>query len=769
MKSNQNYGSTIRDIGLDKFFVHFWSHMQLKIYKDNYEKTTVPTISFDATGGCVKKIKRNYNTYSSSIFLYEGVMNINNQTFTVCSMLSEQHDSTSIYLWLKRWLRCDIKPPKLVISDQSLALMSALVHAFTQYQSLEEYLDVCFSIVVKNQNIPIPRCMIKNDINHFMHLVTQWSPLKSTKFTRTKQLIARSMGLLVYSSSINETEQILESIFNVILSKYDGKLLNATNNSDDTPCAKSKRYLQALISSSEVELVDRNMFGDTEIENEEETLEGENDVGDITSSFKEWAQAISDKVRITVNGIEGEYDNAQYLPELEPFIIRSLKLYPCWSGIMGEKFGYGKETSSSSRIESNFNHLKNRVFKNEQMPLRIDNFIEKLMTYYRGDHLLVQAVQGHVLNEDRTSESPPQRSELITLINNDENDSGQSIMFDIYNVKENENNIQKTLSEKTNNCGIQSLCKPCNDGNLPTGLHKCFNCKIPVHLFGCSISIPNTEEGCGEQRLCLSCDKQSSILAESSATENWNRKGRPQENKLKSAKASRSYLINQPGFELVDLNLKRSITPIILLKNGNALMHKPIIIPNVGKIILNNTCSVDSLLSVLATSVADSCVFRDYINSIANSNLTANIILKLISEKQVIKIYHSRAKLMLQYFENKVKLLVGGLKSIDAIDTVASMAEKLLKDMPSFIRTSYCQNSHCSLQVIETTTSKLSINVQDGNISIENEVRDYLRHITEICIYCGHDRDVIIKPTTHILIELNLVPIGKLINLIIIL
>ncbi|CAI6355980.1 unnamed protein product [Macrosiphum euphorbiae] len=134
--------------------------------------------------------------------------------------------------------------------------MSALVQAFTQYKSLEEYLDACFSIVLKNQNISIPQCMIKNDINHFMHLVTQWSPLKNTKFTRTKQLIERTIWLLVYSSSISESEQILESLFSIILSKYDVKLLNATNNYDDTHCVKSIRYLQNLISSSEIELVD---------------------------------------------------------------------------------------------------------------------------------------------------------------------------------------------------------------------------------------------------------------------------------------------------------------------------------------------------------------------------------------------------------------------------------------------------------------------------------------------------------------------------------
>jgi antitoxin component YwqK of YwqJK toxin-antitoxin module len=58
---------------------------------------------------------------------------------------------------------------------------------------------------------------------------------------------------------------------------------------------------------------------------------------------------------------------------------------------MREKFGFGSETTSSSRIECNFKHIKNRIFKNENLPLRIDTFLEKLISYYRGDHLLVQA------------------------------------------------------------------------------------------------------------------------------------------------------------------------------------------------------------------------------------------------------------------------------------------------------------------------------------------------------------------------------------------
>jgi len=109
--------------------------------------------SFYATGGVCKKIKINDNTYSNSIFLYEGVMQIKDQRFTVMSMLSEKHDNVSIYMWLKRWLRCEVKPPKISIT-QSLALMSATV-TFTQYDSLEKYIEVCF-LLARGKKIEIP-------------------------------------------------------------------------------------------------------------------------------------------------------------------------------------------------------------------------------------------------------------------------------------------------------------------------------------------------------------------------------------------------------------------------------------------------------------------------------------------------------------------------------------------------------------------------------------------------------------------------------------
>lgn len=60
------------------------------------------------------------------------------------------------------------------------------------------------------------------------------------------------MGLLVVCTSIEEVEPILESLIVIILSKFDG---NMENLDTFTPCYTAKRYLQSMISTSVLEMV----------------------------------------------------------------------------------------------------------------------------------------------------------------------------------------------------------------------------------------------------------------------------------------------------------------------------------------------------------------------------------------------------------------------------------------------------------------------------------------------------------------------------------
>ncbi|KAL5242345.1 hypothetical protein ACI65C_009755 [Semiaphis heraclei] len=157
-----------------------------------------------------------------------------------------------------------------------------------------------------------------------------------------------------------------------------------TDTSVETPCAISKRYLQTLISnkSSYIQTFD-NLI-------EENVLNNIND------------EEPHDENKVET--IEGEYDNAQFIPELVPLIVKAMKLYPCWSGIMRTTFGYGDATVSSSRVECNFNQLKNKVFEADKLPIRVDDFTEKLLQYYNGDHLLLRDLQSLTTTPDLNNE-----------------------------------------------------------------------------------------------------------------------------------------------------------------------------------------------------------------------------------------------------------------------------------------------------------------------------------------------------------------------------
>jgi len=42
-------------------------------------------------------------------------------------------------------------------------------------------------------------------------------------------------------------------------------------------------------------------------------------------------------------------------------------------------FGFGEEIASSCRVENHFNNLKNRVLKNEELLIRVDSLVKKIV------------------------------------------------------------------------------------------------------------------------------------------------------------------------------------------------------------------------------------------------------------------------------------------------------------------------------------------------------------------------------------------------------
>lgn len=306
-------------------------------------------------------------------------------------------------------------------------------------------------------------------------------------------------------------------------------------------------------------------------------------------------------------------------------------------------------------------------------------------------------------------------------------------------------------------------CLMCKNGDLPTGIHRCQICKKALHLFGCSVPAENTEEGCGEMRIGLQCNKRNiAVEVENKSVENW--RGQGLVNILNSKnRSAKSYLNKQPDFEYVNFNYKGPIKAIMHLKNGSTIQHKPILLPRIGKLLLSNTCSADSILTVLACSAADSNCYKNIFISAKEINKTAAFIMKMINQNCNKNTYKERAILLLEHFENDVQMLVGGLKQVDVMDTIKNITEKLLNIFPSYAQVNKCSNALCDNLSIKTNSIVLSLNALGGEINIEEVIKFFLP-TSEICnsSNCGQIRNSVLSPLNHVLIELVSIPKGNL-------
>lgn len=211
-----------------------------------------------------------------------------------------------------------------------------------------------------------------------------------------------------------------------------------------------------------------------------------------------------------------------------------MKLFPCWSSIMLNVFGFGEDTASSCRIESHFNNLKNRILKNEELPIIIDSLVEKMSEHYAGDHLLLEALTNvnelkaaplPVVNVQSSLDTLPIINEGDYIKNNTTEDNSKRTTQPHRNI----DLFYNIPSEKSNELSPEVFdyvqCKYCDNGDIPTGLYHYSVCNKSVHLFGCCVNLENTEEGDGRKRVCLASDEiNKDSVEEVTDVENWKKK-----------------------------------------------------------------------------------------------------------------------------------------------------------------------------------------------------------------------------------------------------
>ncbi|GAA6084538.1 golgin subfamily A member 6-like protein 22 isoform X1 [Tachysurus ichikawai] len=216
LKYNEPHSGSIKDIGLNKFFCHYWSQTQMYMYKSLSKMSTNPV----------------------------GVLaGDEHSSVRVVQMLSEKHDVNAITNWLTEWIRTGAPTPKEVVSDFSLALLGALVKAFTPHPDLKTYINECYGVLLGKQSAKVPPCFVRIDVAHCIKMICQWDCLKK-KPHRIKDFFVRSMAQLIMSQSMEDARELLRYITIVALSETEG------NDSSGAPniSERCKKYLKARIA-----------------------------------------------------------------------------------------------------------------------------------------------------------------------------------------------------------------------------------------------------------------------------------------------------------------------------------------------------------------------------------------------------------------------------------------------------------------------------------------------------------------------------------------
>lgn len=723
------YQNIIHNVGLDSFFTIYWLKYQLDVYKQ-YASLHYASIAIDATGSIVKKIIHPDKSKSQHIFLYTCVVNSPDKVkYPVTQMISESHTTLWILLWLMQWTQSGAPPPREVTCDQSVALLTAVVRAFTGCVSIDKYADEIWEDKI------LPSCYIRIDVAHFIKKYAKFLKIVRPKI---KTFYLASISKLIITRSIEEAENILFSIFIIALNDTEGKSLDGR----DTSCEIHKEKLKYFLTNEIFDITDNVEITDTEDTDHEfennDTMIQKIDT-QFTNRWKKWAKDIYTRASSNLN--DGDRQNAHYLPQLATKLLEDMTWFPLWSAVYRDKFGYGRVPASSAAVEAEFSIIKSQLLKNIKLPMRADLFVFRHIEFLKGRLNLVGAtvtssnvkpktidISSEIVenticdsnnvtmsivhtNKSQIEECPACANNDIpsgahkcykcgknvhafppcsNAINGEEEGYGEKRIcrscenLSPENVKTTTCTRNKIDTSIISNSESQIVnCFACSNNHYPSGPYKCYICEKNVHLFSaCSKPIEGEVEGY-EKRICIACHRLSITntqeMANLNEIENWR-------GLAKSTSKSR-YL--RGTFKDKEFILHEKLSKVPILSNGNSLYLKPINIKG-RKITLANTCAFDSIFQLFLSAVYDSKAFSTICDKLAKQNLFFQMI-RNTSVKGISKqTYSLRATLLQEIFP--IETGPHNCAFINCEVTAAYLCAKLFSTTPSLQETSSCDH-----------------------------------------------------------------------------
>lgn len=145
----------------------------------------------------------------------------------IWTILTEHNFANFISFWLKEWLRLGGSVPNELCADMSLALLNAVVTAFTSYNSLSDYIDTLFSMNFYDEErstTPIFECFVRIDIAHLLKNVATCAAF-ANKNPKVRETYIRCVALLVKATDIKEATLIVKCILIMAYTKSEGTLI----------------------------------------------------------------------------------------------------------------------------------------------------------------------------------------------------------------------------------------------------------------------------------------------------------------------------------------------------------------------------------------------------------------------------------------------------------------------------------------------------------------------------------------------------------------
>lgn len=270
-------------------------------------------------------------------------------------MLSERHNANAIYYWLAEWTRMGAKIPNEVVMDDSAALISATCRAFGKENSIAVYVNKAFGYLKGDDNKK-PNCLIRIDVAHLTNLIRKWPEITSLR-AKTKEFFIRCILFIAKANSIEEVEEILNSIIIVALSETEGK---SYSTGEETPCEMRKSYLLKRIAGivvqeeeiQEATKEDQDLLEHIEVI-EDKFVKRYNDCALI----RRWWEKLKNNAESAVTD-DGDRDNIMYAPQLIKKLKNLLFLLPLWCRALSLKMKSPYPTSVGAYVETEIGLLK---------------------------------------------------------------------------------------------------------------------------------------------------------------------------------------------------------------------------------------------------------------------------------------------------------------------------------------------------------------------------------------------------------------------------